>query len=194
MAPTNKQLAMLRKDAELVHTKDAAYKKASDRDFILWLIMVLVAAFAVRLFIFEPVRVSGDSMYDTLLDGERMFVEKVSYWFVRPQRGDIVICYYPNHTVTCVKRVIAVAGDTISITNGEVYVNWEKIDESAYWEDTIWNDMMPTVVPENCVFVMGDNRNASSDSRSPSVGPIPYNRIVGRVRSVLWPFDRTRTL
>ena len=82
-----KQLARLRKNAEAFHAKDDAFKKASDLDFALWLVIVLVAAFAVRLFLFEPVRVSGDSMYDTLLDGERMFVEKVSYWFERPQRG-----------------------------------------------------------------------------------------------------------
>ena len=111
-----KQLARLRKNAEALHAKDEAYKKASDRDFALWLVMVLVAAFAVRLFLFEPVRVSGDSMYDTLIHNERMFVEKVSYWFERPQRGQIIICYYPNHTSTCVKRIIGVPGDRVAIT------------------------------------------------------------------------------
>lgn len=188
-----KQLNRLRKNAETLHEKDEAFKKASDRDFAIWLLIVLVAAFAVRLFLFEPIRVSGDSMYDTLIDGERMFVEKVSYWFERPQRGEIIICYYPNHTTTCVKRVIGVPGDRIAILGGEIYLNGEKLDESAYWDDLIWSDMAEIIVPEDCVFVMGDNRNGSSDSRNPLVGPIPYNRVVGRVRSVIWPVARART-
>ena len=188
-----KQLNRLRKNAETLHEKDEAFKKASDRDFAIWLLIVLVAAFAVRLFLFEPIRVSGDSMYDTLIDGERMFVEKVSYWFERPQRGEIIICYYPNHTTTCVKRVIGVPGDRIAILGGEIYLNGEKRDESAYWDDIIWSDMAEITVPEDCVFVMGDNRNGSSDSRNPLVGPIPYNRVVGRVRSVIWPVARART-
>ena len=137
-------------------------------------------------------RVSGDSMYDTLIHNERMFVEKVSYWFERPQRGQIIICYYPNHTSTCVKRIIGVPGDRVAITGGELYLNGEKLDESAYWEDLIWGDMAEITVPEDCVFVMGDNRNDSSDSRSPLVGPIPYSRIVGRVRSVIWPIEEAR--
>lgn len=185
--------ARLRKNAEALHAKDIAYKKASDRDFALWLVLVLIAAFAVRLFIFEPVRVSGDSMYDTLVHNERMFVEKVSYWFTRPQRGEIVICYYPNHTTTCVKRVIGVPGDRIAIAGGAVYLNGEKLDESAYWDGFIWGDMAETVVPEDCIFVIGDNRNDSSDSRNPLVGPIPYSRVVGRVRSVIWPIGQART-
>ncbi len=194
MAINKKQLAELRRSAEAIHAADVAYKKTSDREFALWLIMVLVAAFAVRLFIFEPVRVSGDSMYDTLHHNERMFVEKVSYWFRRPQRGEIVICYYPEHTTTCVKRVIGLPGDRIAITGGEVYLNGERLDESDYWNDEIWRDMEEITVPEDCVYVIGDNRNDSSDSRNPDVGPIPYNRVVGRVRSVIWPLDRARKL
>ena len=183
----------LRKNADMLHAKDMAYKKASDRDFALWLVLVLIAAFAVRLFLFEPVRVSGDSMYDTLVHNERMFVEKVSYWFTRPQRGEIVICYYPNHTTTCVKRVIGVPGDRIAIAGGAVYLNGEKLDESAYWDGYIWGDMAEIVVPKDCIFVIGDNRNDSSDSRNPLVGPIPYSRVVGRVRSVIWPISQART-
>ena len=79
------------------------------------------------------------------------------------------------------------------IAEGAWYTaNGEKLDESAYWEDLIWGDMAEITVPEDCVFVMGDNRNDSSDSRSPLVGPIPYSRIVGRVRSVIWPIEEAR--
>ena len=102
------------------------------------------------------------------------------------------MCIRDSHTSTCVKRIIGVPGDRVAITGGELYLNGEKLDESAYWEDLIWGDMAEITVPEDCVFVMGDNRNDSSDSRSPLVGPIPYSRIVGRVRSVIWPIEEAR--
>ena len=175
--------------------KNGKPKKSAKREALEWVLTIVAAlaiAFVIRTFLFEPVRVSGDSMYDTLIHNERMFVEKVSYWFERPQRGQIIICYYPNHTSTCVKRIIGVPGDRVAITGGELYLNGEKLDESAYWEDLIWGDMAEITVPEDCVFVMGDNRNDSSDSRSPLVGPIPYSRIVGRVRSVIWPIEEAR--
>lgn len=117
--------AALLKDAEAIHAKDAPYKRAADKEFILWLVIVLALALAVRLFVFEPVRVVGDSMHDTLVNGERMLVEKVSYLFREPQRSDIIICFYPHHTTSCVKRVIGIGGDTVAIRDGILYLNGE---------------------------------------------------------------------
>ena len=123
-----------------------------------------------------------------------MFVDKTSYLFNEPKRGDIIICYYPNHTASCVKRVIALPGETVCVMDGVVYVNDEPLDESEYWNDYVFYNTWPVIVPEKCVFVMGDNRNESLDSRSAEVGPIPYNRIVGRARSVIWPLSSFRSL
>ncbi|MBE5784307.1 MAG: signal peptidase I [Clostridiales bacterium] len=186
--------AALLKDAEAIHAKDAPYKRAADKEFVLWLVIVLAAAFALRLFLFEPVRVVGDSMHDTLVSGERMLVEKFSYWFNAPERGDIIICFYPHHTTSCVKRVIGIGGDSVEIRDGILYLNGEKLNESAYWEDRIDQDMAEYLVPEGHVFVVGDNRNESSDSRNPLVGAIPLERVVGKVIGVVWPFDEARRI
>lgn len=176
------------------HEKDKPYKSAADKEFVIYLAAVLIIAFAIRLFVFEPVRVDGDSMYDTLLNGERMAVEKVTYMFERPQRGDIVICFYPGYTVSCVKRVIGVPGDTVEVSYGQLYINDELINEDEYIDGMMLRDYEKTTVPEDCVLVMGDNRNASLDSRSATVGPIPYYRIVGKARSVIFPFSDIRPL
>lgn len=163
-------------------------------DFFVSLAFLIVLAFGIRAFLAEPIRVDGDSMYPTLLDGEHMFVEKISYWFDEPTRGDIIICYYPGYTESCVKRVIATGGETVEIRGGTVYVNGQPLDESAYWNDFVLGDYGPVTVPEGEVFVMGDNRNGSKDSRNPSVGTIPRNKIVGRVRAVFLPLSQAHWL
>lgn len=179
---------------EELHKNDAAFKKASNADFLLWLTIFVVLALAVRMFVFEPVQVDGDSMYPTLLHGERMFVEKITYLVERPQRGDIIICRYPNYIENCVKRVIGLPGDRVAVTGGVVYINGEALEESGYWQGEIWQDVAEVMVPENCVFVMGDNRNFSTDSREVSVGPIPYSQVVGKVHSVIWPLGEIRSV
>lgn len=150
-------------------------------DFAISIALFAVLALGIRAFIAEPIRVDGDSMYPTLAHGEHMLVEKVSYWFSEPARGDVIICYYPGYTESCVKRVIALGGETIAVRNGAVYVNGAPLDESAYWSGTMPVDYGPVTVPPGEVFVMGDNRGNSKDSRNPAVGPIPRHKIVGRV-------------
>ena len=139
----------------------------------------------------EPVQCIGISMYPTLVGGEGMFTEKLTYTVSAPQRDDIIICRYPYHTEKCVKRVIAVPGDRISISDGAIYLNGEKLDESAYWDGYIEDSEMPEVtVPERSLFVVGDNRNNSGDSRH--VGFIPYCQVKGKVRAVMTPFSQAR--
>ena len=109
--------------SEALHKNDVPFKRDSNREFFLWLAVFVAVALAIRLFIFEPVQVQGDSMYPTLLDGERTFVEKVTYLVSPPARGDIVICRYPYYEENCVKRVIGLPGETVSIQNGQVYID-----------------------------------------------------------------------
>ena len=194
-----------------IHKNDAPYKKADTIDFVITIVMVIIAVFAFRAFLSEPVQVSGESMTPTLLDKERMFVEKFTYWFETPQRGDIVICYYPesyreyNPTAkksdTYVKRVIGLPGETVKITDGHVYVkkvgaaDFEMLDETSYLGDLYINlDRDEITVPKGSVFVMGDNRNNSMDSRYPQVGPIRISAIVGKVHGVIFPFTNIRDL
>ncbi|HWS28680.1 MAG TPA: signal peptidase I [Clostridia bacterium] len=177
------------------HKDDEAYKSAENRSLFFYVALVAVFALAFRLFIFEPIRVDGPSMESTLFNNEQMFVEKANFWFEAPKHGEIVIVYYPGYTIPAVKRVIGLPGEAVAVTDGAVYVNGAAIDESAYWNGFILGDMAPVTVPENCIFVMGDNRNNSKDSRDLlEVGPIPYYRIVGRARAVIWPVSNFRPL
>lgn len=189
---TKKQRNALCSAAEQLHKKDAPYKRASNGDFMIYLITVVLIALFIRTFIFEPVQVVGSSMYPTLINGEGMFTEKLTYTFSEPRHGDIIICRYSNMAVDCVKRIIGMPGDTVAITNGEIYLNGTLLDESAYWNDVIYGDMEQVTVPERCLFVVGDNRNASDDSRNPYVGFVPYGQIKGKVQAVMLPFYRAR--
>ncbi len=181
--------------SERLHKDDAGYKSAENKSLVFYVVFVAIFALAIRLFIFEPIRVDGPSMESTLFNNEKMFVDKMSYWFRQPKYGEIVIVYYPNYSIPAVKRVIGLPGDTVAVLDGTVYVNGVAIDESSYWNDYIYRDMPPFKVPDRCIFVMGDNRNNSMDSRHLlAVGPIPYYRIVGKARAVVWPISNFRPL
>lgn len=188
---SKKELGKFRDAREELHKKDEPYRKAANSDFIIYLLTLMAVAIFIRTFIFEPVQCIGISMYPTLVGGEGMFTEKLTYTVSAPQRDDIIICRYPYHTEKCVKRVIAVPGDRISISDGAIYLNGEKLDESAYWDGYIEDSEMPEVtVPERSLFVVGDNRNHSGDSRH--VGFIPYWQVKGKVRAVMTPFSQAR--
>ncbi|NLB60934.1 MAG: signal peptidase I [Clostridiales bacterium] len=177
------------------HKNEKSYKVADYTDFIITLLMVVIAVFALRMFIFEPIKVDGVSMQPTLIDTENMLVEKVSYWFSTPERGDIIICYFPNRAdpnETFVKRIIGLPGETISVKEGAVYINGEKLDESEYWLGHINGNFPEYEIPDGEVFVMGDNRNNSGDSRLKEVGSIPIKRIVGHVLGVISPIKNLR--
>ncbi len=188
---SKKELGKFRAAREELHKKDEPYRRAANSDFIIYLLTLMAVAICIRTFIFEPVQCIGISMYPTLVGGEGMFTEKLTYTVSAPQRDDIIICSYPYHTEKCVKRVIAVPGDRISISDGAIYLNGEKLDESAYWDGYIEDSEMPEVtVPERSLFVVGDNRNNSGDSRH--VGFIPYWQVKGKVRAVMTPFSQAR--
>ena len=188
---SKKELGKFRDAREELHKKDEPYRRAANSDFIIYLLTLMTVAIFIRTFIFEPVQCIGISMYPTLVGGEGMFTEKLTYTVSAPQRDDIIICRYPYHTEKCVKRVIAVPGDRISISDGAIYLNGEKLDESAYWDGYIEDSEMPEVtVPERSLFVVGDNRNNSGDSRH--VGFIPYCQVKGKVRAVITPFSQAR--
>ncbi len=188
--------------SEALHKKHSEVNKTFTLSFFITLAMVIVAAFAIRQFIAEPTMVDGPSMQTTLMDGERVFVEKVSYWLHEPERGDVVIVNYPNRSERFVKRIIALPGETISIDKGYVYINGERLDESAYAGDwygriilhiqTVGSENGSYTVPQGHYFVMGDNRNYSHDSRADDVGAVAAEKVLGRVRAVIWPLNKIR--
>lgn len=172
-------------------------------DFGLYLIMIVLIMFAVRTVLIDPVRVDGRSMLDTLVDGQVMLVDRTAYTFQKPARGDIVLCYYPDDYYTSqelpyatrVKRVVAVAGDTIETVDGVLYVNGERIEEPYLTPERIGGQFIrPQTIPEGCVYVLGDNRAVSRDSRYDTVGSIPLYRVVGKVRMVIYPFKNAHLI
>lgn len=150
----------------------------------------LAIALVIRTFFLEPVRVDGQSMSNTLLNGEIVLVTKPEYWSGDYKRNDVIICRYPGRGSTLfVKRLIALPGDTIEMRAGVVYINGEMKDES--WMDTMVpsrTTFLPYKLGEDEYFVMGDNRGNSNDSRY--VGPISSSMIIGHVRSVIWPLSK----
>lgn len=168
------------------------YRKHEIRAWIISLAAAVIIALAFRFFVFEFIRVEGPSMQPTLYTDEYVFMEKVSYWFRTPERGDIIICSFPNSRESYVKRVIGEPGDRIKVQDGVLYING--MPDHEFFSGVIDKDIAELTVPENSVMVMGDNRNESRDSRDPGVGPIPYDKILGRAVFVIFPFDKIHGL
>ena len=169
-------------------------KKSVGREILEWILCLAIAlavALPVRAFVFEPIRVDGHSMIDTLQDGERLFVTKFDYLLGEPQRFDVVICHYPNRTENFVKRIVGLPGDTVEMRGGLLYVNGERYPEE-YLTHRANYDMSPYTVPEGEYFVLGDNRSNSNDSHL--VGPISRGQLVGHVRAVFFPFNKIRSV
>lgn len=153
----------------------------------------IVASVALALLLFFGVQtiiesrvVEGSSMEVGLHDGQRLIVVKAAYWFGEPQRGDVVIFTHPiDPERTLVKRVIGLPGEWIEIKNSIVYVNGSPLDEPYVKGATSAFSRMQ--IPDNYCFVMGDNRQASSDSRS--WGPLPEENIIGRAWLLYWPLE-----
>ena len=173
--------------------KKTKVKKSLGREIMEWIVTIAVAvvlAFIVRTFIFEPVRVDGSSMLNTLTDRDYMIATKFDYLLGNPQRFDIVICNYPNTDdgMYRVKRVIGLPGETVLLRDGKLYVNDEELAQDFDMGSPTEN-FGPYTVPENCYFVLGDNRSNSKDSRYALVGALDRSMIKGHVRAVVFPFS-----
>ena len=169
-------------------------KKSTAREILEWgavILCAVAAALIIRSLVFEPVRVIGSSMAETLHDGEIMLVTKYEYLLGDPKRFDIVICNYPNRSENFVKRVVGLPGDTVLVKNGTLYVNGEA-QEEGYITHAPNYAMDPYVVPEGEYFVLGDNRSNSNASHI--LGSITRSQIKGHVRSVFFPFDTMRDI
>jgi signal peptidase I len=147
----------------------------------------IVIAVLINLFLAQATRVYGHSMEPNLHTDQRLVVEKVSYRLHGPRRGDVVVLNIPNRgPELLIKRVIALPGETVEIREGGVYINGRQLDE-PYLSGETRGSYGPLVVSPGHVFVMGDNRGASNDSRA--FGPVPMEQIVGRAWVSYWPFE-----
>lgn len=161
-------------------------------DWALVVVIALVVALGVRTFLLAHFVVEGSSMYSTLETGDRVFVNKVSYRLHDPNRGDVVVLHEIRGTTErdLIKRVIAVGGEEVEMRSCEVRIGGQLLLE-PYLDPTVvtpgncGGDFGPILVPEGTVFVMGDNRSGSQDSRT--LGPVLLDDIVGRAFVVFWP-------
>jgi signal peptidase I len=160
-----------------------------------------IVVFLVRWFVISPFIVDGPSMEPNFWHGERIMVNKLLYEFRAPKRGEVIVFHMPDRR-DLIKRVIGLPGDTVRVEGDKVYVNGQPIEE-PYLEQAIaeaharglpYNDrdFQETTVPEGTLFVLGDHRNNSLDSRDPSVGFIPLDRVIGRAEFVFWPISHIK--
>lgn len=160
----------------------------------LYILVVVVIARLIVTYVGQRTYVSGQSMETTLSDGDNLIVDKISYRFNDPKRFDIVVFPFQYDTDTYyIKRIIGLPGETVQIDEkGNIYIDGEKLDEN-YGREVIMDPgraYVPIVLGEDEYFVMGDNRNHSSDSRDILVGNIKREDIMGRAWVRIYPFSR----
>jgi signal peptidase I len=162
-----------------------------------WLIVVAVAitsALLVRAYVVQQFAVEGESMLSTLQDGDRVLVNRLSYRLHDPRRGDVVVLKRFDSPSTperdLIKRVIGLEGERVRLTNCVVYINDQPLNEpyldpAIQQDDGCGGDQTEITVPQNTVFVLGDHRGKSSDSRV--FGPVPFDLLIGRAFVIIWP-------
>ncbi len=158
------------------------------------LALAIILALVIRVFLIEVYIVDGVSMQPSLHHGERVLVNKLVYRFSVPSLSDVVVFRYPRDgRRDFIKRVVAVAGQTVETRENYVYVDGVRRAEQHIIVPT-HGAFGPVEVPSGTVFVMGDNRNFSLDSRDPAVGFVPLTEIKGQAMLVFWPLPHLRLL
>jgi signal peptidase I len=171
-------------------------RRSPVRNAIEWLLVIggaLLVALVIKAFLFQAFYIPSESMEPTLEVGDRVLVNKLSYDLHDVNRGDIIVFHRPpdeppSEIDDLIKRVVGLPGDTIEGRGGTVYVNGTALAEPYLPEGTVTDPFAPVQVPEDQVFVMGDNRGDSRDSRV--FGPIDQDLIVGRAFVTVWPLGR----
>lgn len=158
-----------------------------------YLLAVVAVTFLFVQFVGQRTHVNGDSMNVTLEDGDNLIVDKLSYRFSEPERYDIIVFPYQYQEKTYyIKRIIGMPGETVQIIDGMVYIDGEMLDESYGKEVMQYSGVAgdPIELGTDEYFVLGDNRNNSSDSRDPSVGNVKEDQIIGKAFIRIWPLNK----
>lgn len=195
-------------------SKKEKKKKTVGQEILSWvgtLLLAVVLALTIRALLFEPIRVDGKSMLETLQDGEIVLVTKPAVLLNKLKRGDVVIVRFPNRSKSTalrlgapldlefvshelfVKRLVALPGDSVAVLNGQLVVN-DAIVQEDYIDYPPRQDYPRRVLGPDEYMVMGDNRASSHDSRSSDVGPISRSMIVGKAEFVLLPLNKIRSI
>ncbi len=169
-------------------------------DFMQTILLAASFFLVIYIFLFRPFQVSGQSMDPTYKNGEYILTNLVALRFDDPQRGDVIVFKSPTDPdKDFIKRVIGIAGDTIYVKGGFVYLNGNRLDESAYLDSSVqtygtnfMQEDIPVTVPDGQFLVMGDNRPFSSDSRE--WGFLEREKIIGESLFVYWPVNHMRLI
>lgn len=183
---------------ESIGTKRSKKKGKEKVLSALYELLIYVAIFILCL-VFVPkyicckYTVEGISMERTLEEGQQLLGEKISYRIMDPKRYDVVVVqpFEGDEDNYYVKRVIGLPGETIEIKDGILLIDGKELDESDYIKEDMWETTIlePITLGEDEFFVMGDNRNYSSDSRETEIGPIPKDRIIANLILRVWPLS-----
>jgi len=158
------------------------------REVLETLVPAILIALQINVFVGQATRVEGQSMEPSLHTNQRLVVEKLSYRFHGPKRFDVVVLKVASQAnELLIKRVIGLPGETVEVKDGKVYIDGRPLDEPFLAGDTRPGRHGRVVVPPLHVYVMGDNRDHSNDSRS--FGPVPIDNIVGRAWISYWPLE-----
>ncbi len=165
-------------------------------EWLFVLVGAVVVALVLRVFLFQAFWIPSESMEHTLQAEDRVLVNKLSYRLHDVHRGDVVVFRRPDEQAgeirDLIKRVVAVEGDVVEGRDNQLYVNGEPVIEPYLDDNEVIGDFAPVEVPASEVFVMGDNRDESYDSRF--FGTVPEDRILGRAFVLFWPMNRAGTL
>ena len=165
-------------------------------EVLFYIVLVFGVSFLLTTYVGQRTRVNGESMYPTLHDDDNLIVDKVSYRFSDPRRYDIIVFPYRYKDMYFIKRIIGLPGETVQILDGYVYIDGKKLNEHLC-DEKIQNAALasdPITLGDDEYFVLGDNRNASEDSRFPDVGNVRRKEIIGRAWVRIWPFERAGSL
>jgi signal peptidase I len=177
---------------------EAAKRRNRTTRWVIEVVVIVAAAFVLALlvqqFIVKPFAIPSPSMEPTLVQGDRVLVNRLVYHFRSPKRGDIIVFHPPGRPGSdpFIKRVVAVGGDTIAVHDGQLYVNGVAQDEPFIKERPIVGDFPETTIEPGYVWAMGDNRNNSGDSRV--FGQVSVKAIMGEAFALYWPLGRIRGL
>ncbi|MDE6938178.1 MAG: signal peptidase I [Lachnospiraceae bacterium] len=162
--------------------------------WILYIVVIIGLTYLIITFVGQRTRVSGSSMETTLSDGDNLIVDKLTYHFKETKRFDIIVFTYQHEENTYyIKRIIGLPGETVQLIDGHVYIDNEILSSDVYGAEVMDSPGIasePVVLGEDEYFVLGDNRNHSSDSRDPSVGVLKREYLIGRAWVRIYPFDR----
>lgn len=172
-------------------------EKGVFRELLGWIVYILIIiglTYLIITYVGQRTRVSGHSMETTLSDGDNLIVDKLTYHFKDPKRYDIIVFPFKYEENTYyIKRIIGLPGETVQVVNGYTYVNGELLESDIYGAEVMEDPGIaenPITLGEDEYFVLGDNRNHSSDSRDPSVGVLTRDDLIGKAWVRIYPFDK----